>query len=113
MVVVHLGSLNLTPISQNVQIPEPPPPTPDPIEESKLETCASTRGYSDTVIPLMGLLLMIVGFGTIFITMRSGMTGSSNMSGTLILSSIMLIVVGFGLLIIGNYLLYAIYGVTC
>ncbi len=83
------------------------------ININRLATCASTKSYSDIVFPLMGLLLMITGFGTIFITLKSSFNEGTTVSGAIIISSTLLIVVGFGLILVGNYLLYAIYGVTC
>ena len=39
-------------------------------------TVASSNSYATTVFPLMGLVLMILGFSIIFIALRSGLSGS-------------------------------------
>jgi hypothetical protein len=68
--------------------------------------------YSDIAIPLFGLALLVLGFGTLYMTLRTGMSGGE-ISTVLIVSAIMTSIIGFGLIILGNYLLYAIYGATC
>ena len=79
---------------------------------SRLSTCNSTRAYSDIVFPLMGLLLMIFGLGTIFVTLKSGFDGGTIL-GTTIFAGVLVAIIGFGLMLVGNYLLYLIYNVTC
>jgi len=79
---------------------------------SRLSTCNSTRTYSDIVFPLMGLLLMILGFGTIFVALKSGINGGT-IIGSTIFAGVLVAIIGFGLILIGNYLLYSIYNVTC
>ncbi len=78
----------------------------------KINTCNNIRSYSDIVIPLFGLALMILGFGSLFITLKSSINGNQ-ISGILITTSIMISIIGFGMILIGNYLLYIIYNFTC
>jgi hypothetical protein len=57
---------------------------------------------------LFGLALMILGFSLIFITIKS-----QSLTITILTSSILVIIIGFAMLLIGNYLLNSIFGLLC
>lgn len=75
--------------------------------QMKLDTCSGIRNYSDIAIPLFGLALMILGFGVILIQLN----GKSN--PYIILTSLMIIIIGFSTLLIGSYIIYNFYGIVC
>lgn len=94
-------TFNLTNVNQNVILQGTP-------LQVHIDTCTGIRSYSDIAIPLFGLALMILAFGVIFITLKS-----QTITAPLLITTMMIAVIGFALILVGNYLLYAIYGVTC
>lgn len=66
----------------------------------------SINNYAQIAFPIMGLLLMIYGFCIILSIIKN--SEESNMSGSTLLSSITFIIIGFGLIVLGNYLYWAI-----
>lgn len=101
MVLLEITQENITVIVNSVSLQTS-------LTASKSQTCSSTRGYSDIAIPLFGLALMILGFSVIIITLRS-----NSLTLTVLITAITTSISGFALLLVGNYLLYAIYTVTC
>ncbi len=102
-------------ITHNIMILQgssPTPPLPS-IQISKTFTCGGITGYANIAIPLFGLALMILAFAFILLQIRSSIGGETHISVITITSGILVSIVGFAMLILGNYILNSIFGALC
>jgi hypothetical protein len=82
------------------------------LQASKTATCSGISSYIPITIPLFGLALMILAFGVIIFQIRGTLGEESQLNFTLISVSVMTAIIGFGMLLVGNYLIYSILNVT-
>jgi len=79
---------------------------------SKAQTCSGIASYITVVVPLFGLALMIFSLSIVIIQIKGSQSQSTPINPLLISTAIIVSIVGFGMLLIGNYLIYSILTVT-
>ncbi len=85
-----------------------------PVRSSNLSTtCGNIANFSYTTLVLIGLSLIILGFSLILIILRSSGFNSVLLLSSLIITDIIVIIIGFSMIFLGNYLLSSIYTVLC
>jgi hypothetical protein len=84
----------------------PTPSLPVTLAAGRASTCGSLMTYESAIMSIFGLALMILGFAVVLFSLK-------NQNGAAILSGIMTMIIGFAMLILGNYILYAIFGALC
>lgn len=82
------------------------------IQTSKAQTCSGINNYIIVAIPIFGLALMIFAIMFIFIQIKGMQSGESQVNPLSIILSIFTVIIGFALLVVGNYLVYTIVSVT-
>lgn len=75
---------------------------------SKSQSCSGINSYITIVVPLFGLALMIFSIVIVYGQLRL----SEHINPVIISTAIIVSIVGFGMLMIGNYLIYNILNVT-
>lgn len=82
------------------------------ITNARNTNCSSISLNWQSLAPIIGIGLMIIAFGILFLQFKGFQNGESQVNPYAILLGIMTGIVGFSMLVVGNYLIYAIIGVT-
>lgn len=77
-----------------------------------VSNCQSISSFISSLMPIFGLGLMIISFVLILNQFKGFQSGEAQINPTAIISGILVGIIGFAMLTIGNYVLYAITGVT-